>query len=507
MQPSLLMRALQPTKKRTTMALAWVFLLISSAAAQVLDAPSAPLATQQEPASNLRFEQWKTACERLPRNRELNGRLPAKELLPLAKYADLEKVVLSFLEQAKNGVLSQRTNWVGQFPEAGFFETDKAYFLKANPRLAAPFQPFAQVLNVPAGSEVYFRGDLHGDVHSLLANLTWLNEQGYLKGFEINRPNFFMVFLGDFTDRGMYGIEVLYTVFRLKLANPDRVFLLRGNHEEVSLVARYGFFEEGRGKYGPEFNPVKLLRAYEFFPAVLYVGSGGNYLQANHGGMEPGYNPHQLLGELSNVRFQLLGALKQKEFLQNYPEWFGPADKAPRALAANALHDFNPVDPNSPSVLGFLWNDFTVFRGEPEFAVDPGRAFVYGQRTTQFLLRQAGKGTNQVHAVFRGHQHASTPNPLMRRLVASRGLFEHWQENDSLGLQNAPVLALESKLTRTEERSIPPGSVWTFNVSPDSAYGAGNGYSFDAFGLLRVGERFTDWKVRVVNVQVPAASR
>src|SRR5207244_16068 len=134
-------------------------------------------------------------------------------------------------------------------------------------------------LVIPPDSEVFFHADLHGDVHSLIADLTWLNEHGELKGFRIVRPNFFMIFLGDYTDRGAYGVEVLYTLFQLRIANPTQMFMVRGNHEEVSLQSRYGFLEEGRGKYGGEFDARKLMRAYDFLPVAIYLGSGDNFIQ------------------------------------------------------------------------------------------------------------------------------------------------------------------------------------------------------------------------------------
>ena len=78
-----------------------------------------------------------------------------------------------------------------------------------------------------------------------------------------------------------------------------------------------------------------------------------------------------------------------------------------------------------------------VLASDPQFGIDPGRAFVYGQRATQFLLQTASSPNRKLQAVFRGHQQSPVLNPMMRRIIASRGIFRHWQENDSAALLNA----------------------------------------------------------------------
>jgi hypothetical protein len=461
----------------------------------VADSPSAAL---------MPYEQWKTACARLPSNELLHGRLPRKELLPLQRFADFDAALSAFLSQCKLGPLAEAKNWVGEDPTpAGFFNTTNAYFIKpTGSSPALQFQPFAQKLVIPTNSQVFFHADFHGDLYSLMGDLAWLNEHGYLKGFEIARPDFYMVFLGDYTDRGSYGIEVLYTLFRLKVANAKQVFLARGNHEEVSIQARYGFLEEGRGKYGAEFNPAKLVRAYDFLPVVIYLGAADNFIQCNHGGMEPGFNPQELLKAEGAIRFQLLGTLTQQKFLKEHPEWLAQADAPSRQLAARALRDFKPQDPIYPVTLGFMWNDFSLLSSEAQFAEDPGRAFVYGERATAYILESASNPAQKVRAVFRGHQQSPQLNPMMRRLLASRGVFRHWQPGDSTALLTGPIPEIAKHLDHADERTVPAGSVWTFNVSPDSIYGEGCNYSFDAFGILKVAQDFDKWRLQVVNMAV-----
>lgn len=463
-----------------------------------------PAAGRSTPSAYARFADWRAACERLPSNRSLKLRFPPRDLLPLRSFEEFRPVLEAFFQLCQTGELAEEGAWLGAQPtREEFFNTSAAYFL----RPAIPFQPFAQRCLVPPGAEVLFHGDLHGDIHSLNTWLGWLNQAGYLRDFQIARPNVYLVFLGDYTDRGLYGVEVLYTILRLKLANPERVLLVRGNHEDVSLAARYGFLAEGQAKYGREFDARAVMRLYDFLPAVLYLGCGDTFIQCNHGGMEPGYDPGALLDAPDGVRYQFLGELKQAQFVKAHPAWVAALPKPSWRIAQGVLKDFRPESPTEPAVLGFMWNDFSVVAGEPDLAIDPGRAFVYGPTVTRLLLEQASTPRRRVHAVFRAHQHANTLTPMMRRLKASRGVFRHWQETDALEWLAADPAALAARLETAEERPVPPGSVWTFNVSPDSVYGEGCDFDFDTFGILMTAAAVEDWRLRVVNLPVRATRR
>ncbi|MBI2949842.1 MAG: serine/threonine protein phosphatase [Verrucomicrobia bacterium] len=478
-----------------------ILTLFESACGQVASQqPGAtPPAQRFTPSAFLRFADWKAACSRLPGNRALKHTLPPKELRPLKTFAQFAEPLEAFFDLCKTGAMSQADAWVGEIPaKAHFFNTDAAYFV----RQAIPFQPFAQRHVVPLGAEVIFHGDFHGDIHSMIAWLAWLNERGYLQDFRLARPNTYLVLLGDYTDRGGYGVEVLYTILRLKLENPDRVLLARGNHEDISLASRYGFLAEGSHKFGREFNAQRVLRLYDFLPVVLYLGCADHFIQCNHGGMEPGFDPGRLLDAPEAARFELLGPLKQTQFAKAHSSWVAALPPDGHRIVNRYYRDFLPASPTTPTLLGFMWNDFSIVRGETEINLDPDRGFVYGEGATRFILEQAGTATRRVHAVFRAHQHSSALNPMMRRLKATRGIFRHWQERDSLGLLDADPSALTKLLESTEERRVPANSVWTFNVSPDSVYGDGCEFSFDSFGILTTAQSVNDWKLRVVNLTI-----
>ncbi|ESL10381.1 serine/threonine protein phosphatase [Trypanosoma rangeli SC58] len=52
------------------------------------------------------------------------------------------------------------------------------------------------------------------------------------------------LFLGDYVDRGPHSLHCLALLFASKLLAPNRVFLLRGNHESSETNSKYGFLQE-----------------------------------------------------------------------------------------------------------------------------------------------------------------------------------------------------------------------------------------------------------------------
>ena len=53
-----------------------------------------------------------------------------------------------------------------------------------------------------------------------------------------------LVFMGDYVDRGNYGPEVAAYLFCMKLKYPDRIFLLRGNHESRDMAESFNFRQQ-----------------------------------------------------------------------------------------------------------------------------------------------------------------------------------------------------------------------------------------------------------------------
>lgn len=72
-------------------------------------------------------------------------------------------------------------------------------------------------------------GDLHGDLVSTTRYIDRI--ESLIKDKNLDH----VIFLGDYIDRGPSSISVLYKIINLKLCFPNKVTLLRGNHETKSM--------------------------------------------------------------------------------------------------------------------------------------------------------------------------------------------------------------------------------------------------------------------------------
>jgi len=113
-----------------------------------------------------------------------------------------------------------------------------------------------KLVNVPPKGEIIVVGDIHGNLESLVHIL---KNSGFIEKTRRGEDSL-LVFLGDYGDRGLYSPEVYYVVLKLKEMFPQKVVLMRGNHEGPNDLLAY-----------PHDLPIHLNRKFSEAGAGVYA--------------------------------------------------------------------------------------------------------------------------------------------------------------------------------------------------------------------------------------------
>ncbi len=94
-------------------------------------------------------------------------------------------------------------------------------------------------------------------------------------------------------DRGYFSLETVMLVIVLKIRYPDRINLLRGNHESRQTTQVYGFYEECLRKFQSSEAWVMITDLFDYLPIGALID---NSILCLHGGLSP------LISSLDQVR-------------------------------------------------------------------------------------------------------------------------------------------------------------------------------------------------------------
>lgn len=199
-------------------------------------------------------------------------------------------------------------------------------------------------------SPVVVCGDIHGQYGDLLEILGTYGEPELAS----------YCFLGDIVDRGPQSLECVQHLFFLKVNYPDKVTILRGNHETRTVSRTYGFYDEVLRKYGTASVWSAVMNVFDCLPLAGVLDSNFAYLV--HGGLCP--------------------AVRQ----------------VPQDL--QSVDRFKELDVENP-VSAMLWSDPNDEPGAPKgYIPSPrGAGYLFGEDVVDEFLQ-----SNNLSVVIRSHQ-------------------------------------------------------------------------------------------------------
>jgi protein phosphatase len=188
---------------------------------------------------------------------------------------------------------------------SGFIETvDKAMSLLKNENGHIGILTIVnRLVKLEPLGEALVIGDLHGDLESLVI---MLQSSRFIEEMEKTKEAT-LIFLGDYGDRGDKSAEIYYAILKLKLAFPNQIVLLRGNHEAPKDLLGYphDLPLQFQNRFGEDWKTAyeKTRALFAYLYNAVFVKD--RYLMI-HGGVSPQIRSLQDIAQAQENRNEAL---------------------------------------------------------------------------------------------------------------------------------------------------------------------------------------------------------
>eukprot|EP00477_Mikrocytos_mackini_P002053 GAHX01002246.1.p1 GENE.GAHX01002246.1~~GAHX01002246.1.p1 ORF type:complete len:355 (-),score=51.70 GAHX01002246.1:31-1095(-) len=262
---------------------------------------------------------------------------------------------------------------------------------------------------VPVQSPCVLVGDLHGQFYDFL--------------FLLEKVDFFnipknIVFLGDVVDRGYYSTETITMVLSLKLAYPDFVTLIRGNHESKQITQVYGFYDELRHRINDQSSVSNNITGF---------ANDLNKINQNSTTIAGNTKPNLQLGESGTALWRRfielfdvlpIGALVDGQSLCVHG---GIPRNIPSLAEIKAIHRTGEI-PLKGEICDMLWSDPYESLKEKKWMPNSRGAGIGFSESLLFDFMQK----NNLKKIFRSHQ------------LVMEGYKKHFTDDKLVTIWSAP---------------------------------------------------------------------
>ncbi|KAI3388791.1 hypothetical protein SNEBB_005231 [Seison nebaliae] len=180
---------------------------------------------------------------------------------------------------------SDLDRWIEQLKNCVHLKSDEVKLLCLKAKEILSKEPNVQLVRCP----VTVCGDVHGQFYDLM--------ELFRMGGDAPQTNY--LFMGDYVDRGYYSVETVSLLVCLKVRYPQRITILRGNHESRQITQVYGFYDECVRKYSNTNVWKYFTDLFDYFPLVAIIE---DTIFCLHGGLSPSINTIDTIKDLERIK-------------------------------------------------------------------------------------------------------------------------------------------------------------------------------------------------------------